>query len=249
MSEKKTFQQWLEDFKKDIGKGYEETTMVTALCEHIHKDCKEAPTTLLKVEREYKNHQIVLVKGTLRNVKPLDAGFVQSLGDWHRNPEGWGMDMFMHELGRDVAENEYAIIIKGMESCAETTVNVKQKGQLSVDDIREAQNRAKEYADSVIMNLQQMTAFLIKEQISTLSFLPEEKRGYHYSGTIGGLNVFWTNSVKDFALVFSRKEMNFASTPLEITFDDMNSPKQLILRKMCVAAPMFDQTVVRIELV
>jgi hypothetical protein len=248
MSEKKTFQQWLEDFKKEVEKGYEETTMVTALCEYIHKDCKEAPTTMLKVEREYQNQQMVLLKGTLRNVKPLDAGFVQPLGDWYKNPEGWGMDMFMHELGRDIAEREYAIIVKGMESYAGTTIKAREKGQLSVDDIREAESHAKEYADSVIMNLQQMKAFLIKGQISTLSFLPEEKHGYHYSGMIGGLNVFWTNSIKDLALVFSRREMNFASTPLEIAFEDMESPKQLILHKMCVAAPIFDQAVVKIEL-
>lgn len=253
MSEKKTFQQWLEDFKKKIVLGYEETTMVTALCEYIQKDCREPPTTLLKVERQPKtigseNVHMIEVKMTPRNVKPLDAGFVLNLADWSENPEECCMDMVMHELGRNIAENEYAIIIKGIESCAGTKVNVKEKGQLSVDDIREASNHA-QYPDSVIMSLQQMSEFLLKGQISAFGFLPNEKRGLHYSGTIGALNAFWTNFMKDFALVFSRREMNFASTPLEIEFDNIETPTKLITRKMCVAAPSFDKAVVKIELV
>jgi len=42
--------------------------------------------------------------------------------------------------------------------------------------------------------------------------------------------------------------MSFASTSLEIKFDDMNTPKQLIMHKMCVAAPMSDESAVKIEL-
>lgn len=245
----KSFQQRLEEFKEEIIRGYNETTMVKALCEHIREDSREAPTTLDRFERKYdENQHFVHLEGGRRNVKPSNAGFVENLEDWYKNPEGWSMDIRMHELGRTLAENEYAIIVKGIEDCAEMTVDVNQKGQLSVDDIRKAENCVRGSVDSVVMNLQQMREFSIKGQISALSFLPEEKHGYHYSGTIGGLNVFWTNSIKDFALVFSRMEMNFKSTPLEIAFNDIDSPKQLILHKLCVAAPIYDKTVVRIRL-
>jgi len=121
-----------------------------------------------------------------------------------------------------------------MKNCAGDTVKPKQKGQLSIDDIREAQSHAENYADSVIMNHQQKAEFLKNGQIFEpiripLSFVPEERRGYYYFGMIGAVNVYWASFIKDFALVFDRGEIIFASTPLEIAFGDINSPKQLIL--------------------
>jgi hypothetical protein len=256
----KTYQEWLEDFKKEMQKGYENTTMATALSEYVHKDCDKAPTTLPKLDGPmrasvlHEGEPIVETKMTHRSVKPLDAGFTQDLGDWSNNPEGYGMEMFMNQLGRHLANREYAIIVDGMKNCAGTIVKSKQRGQLSKDDIREAQSHAEDYADSVIMNHQQETEFLkngeIFEPIRILeSWVPRERRGYYYSGMIGAVNVYWASFIKDFALVFDRGEMIFASMPLTMRFDNMDHPKQLILEKLCVSAPMFDQAVVKLELV
>jgi hypothetical protein len=252
----KSFQQWLEEFKTEIKKGYENATMATALSEHAHKELDKEPTTLPKIEREprtlmgFEGVQMVEMKFTFRNVKPLDAGFVLNLGEWSKNPEGMDMDMFMNDLGKDVAMREYEIIVNGMKNCTGTTntIKAKQKGKLSIDDIREAQSHTEGYADSVIMNHQQEAEFLISGQIR-FSFVPKERRGYKYCGMIGDVKVYGANFTKDFALVFDRSEIIFASTPLEIAFDNMDNPKQLILHKMCVAAPMSDQAVAKIELV
>jgi len=255
----KTFQEWLKDFKKEIEKGYENTTMATALSEYVHKDLAKAPTSLPKLEgpprasvlRE--GEPIITIKATLRSVKPLNAGFIYDLKDWSANPEGYGMDMLMNQLGKCLADREYEIIVNGMLTCAGSTVAAKQKGQLSKDDIREAQNCAESYADSVIISHLQEIEFWKKGQIFEpmripLSFVPKERRGYYFTGMIDSVNVYWASFIKDFALVFSRREMIFTSTPLEVKFDDINNPKQLILLKLCASAPMFDQAVVKIEL-
>lgn len=254
MSDKKTFPQWLEEFRTQITIAYKQTTMAPALSEYVHEDCKDISKMLFRVELQPRttgseNVHMVDVKMTPRDAKPLNAGFSQELGDWSAHPEEICMDMVMHELGKNIAENEYAIIVKGIENYAEIRVKAKQKGQLCVDDIMNASARAQEYPDSVIMSIQQMRELLINGKISTTSgFLPNEKRGPHYYGAIGALNVFYSNFIVGFALVFSRREMNFASTPLEIVFDNIEAPQKLITRKMCVAAPSFDKAVVKIEL-
>jgi hypothetical protein len=257
VSEQKTFQQWLEEFEKEIRKGYENAAMVIALSEHVWGDRDKAPTTLLKLDSpptKSTGGQFVTIEATLRNVKPLDAGIAQNLGDWSAHPEDHYMGMLMNQLGKYVADKEYEIIVEGLKNYAGKTIKSKQKGQLSKDDIREAQSFTVRYADSVIMNHQQMNEFLINGQIFEPlripeSFVPKERRGYYYSGMISAVNVYWASFVKDFALVFDRGEIIFANTPLKIAFDNMESPKRLILHKMCVAAPMFDQAVVKIEVV
>jgi hypothetical protein len=262
MSEKKTFREWFEDFKKEIEKGYENTTMATVLSGYIYKDRDKVPTTLTKLDsppRAFGLHEgeslsSITTNVTHRSVKPKEAGFILDLKGWSDNPDEYGMDMLMNELGKQLADREYAIIVDGLKSCAGYTVNARQKGQLSKDDIREAQSHTEHYGDSVIMNHQQEMEFWKNGEISEPiripeSFVPKERRGYYYSGMIGAVNVYWASFIKDFALVFDRGEMMFASTRLEIEFDNMDNPKQLILHKTCVAAPMFDQAVVKIELV
>lgn len=259
MSVKKTFREWLEDFKKKVVIGYNNTTMATALAEHVYKDSDKIPATLLKYDGPLRasasaSESIVTIKAGLRSVKPQDAGFTCDLKDWSDNPEGHYMGMLMDQLGKHLADNEYAIIVDAMKNYAGDTVKTKQNGQLSKDDIMEAQNHAEGYADCVVMNHQQKNALWLSGQIFepfniSLSFVPKERRGYYYSGMLGAVNVYWAGFIKDFALVFDRRKMLFVNTPTEIRFDNESSPRQLIVRKMCVAAPMFDQAVVKIELV
>jgi hypothetical protein len=258
MSQTKTFEQWLEEFKKEIKKGYEKATMVMALSEHVYKDkvftALPKYDTPLRASIVHEGEQLVPVRASLRTVNPLDAGFIQDLGDWSDNPEGYGMDMFMNDLGKLVADREYAIIAFSMKNCAGNTFKSEKGGHLSKDDIRKAQSLAEGYADSVIMNHQEKVEFLKNGQILDPnripeSFVPKERRGYYYSGMIGAVNVYWASFIEDFALVFNREEIISASAPLKIRFDDIRHPKQLIGEKLCVSAPMLDQAVVKIELV
>lgn len=258
MSEKKTFENWLEKFKDDIKKGYSTVTMAHAICGYVHDNLDKEPTILMRLDgpvvASFGEQPFVVNQFKMRNVKAVNAGGTVDLGRWSDNPDGYGMDLFMYEIGRDVAIREYSIITDGMTKCVGKAINSKTKGQLSKDDIVNAQSQAKQYADSVIMNIQPMSDFLIKGQIFEPSripesFVPKERRGHYYSGMIGAVNVYWTNSFKDYALVFDREAMIFESTRLQIQFDDLKNPKQLILYKMCVAAPLYDQAVVKIELV
>jgi hypothetical protein len=256
----KTFEEWLEEFKKEIEKGYQDTTMVSSLSEYIHKDRDKPLTTLPMYDGPptastlTQGGTITTVRFTLRSVKPIDAGFTLNLKDWADNLDQYFMDPLMNQLGKDLADREYWIIVNGMIAYAGNTVNVKQKGQLSKDDIREAQRQVLgTYADCAIMTPQQEAQFwkngqmLAPDRIPS-GYIPKERRGYYYTGMIDGVNVYVASFIKDFALVFGRREMIFASTPLKISFDNMEHPKQLILHKQCTSAPMFDNAVAKIQL-
>jgi hypothetical protein len=149
--------------------------MVMALSEHVYRD--KAPTALIKYENPLRaslaDGPLITIKTTLRKVKPLDAGFVQNLGDWSDNPEEYGMDMLMNELGKHVADREYAIIAFSMKDCAGNTVKSEKKGQLSKDDIRKAQSLAEGYADSAIIDNHKMAEFRINGQIVEHNRIPE----------------------------------------------------------------------------
>jgi len=253
----KTFEEWLEEFKKEVVKGYNDTTMVTALCGHVYSDREKPPTSLYMLDGPptastmFKGAPLVTLNFKSRSVKPLDAGFVLDLKDWADDTGQMAIGEIMDQLGKDLADREYWIIVNGMITFAGNTVNAKQKGLLSKDDIKEAQRQVLgTYADSAIMNPVQEAEFWKNEQMlapeQVLSgYVPKERRGYYYTGMIDGVNVYIASFIRDFALVFSRREMIFASTSLALSFDNMAHPKKLILRKLCASAPMFDGAIAK----
>lgn len=186
----KTFEEYLEEFKNEINKGYREATMVTALCGHIHSS-KKPPDSLTMLDEpatasmSFAGVPVVAVNIKNRNVKPLNAGFNFDLKDWADKPENLAMGTFMSELGKEVADREYWIIVNGMNAYAGNTLNSKQKGQLSKDDISNAKRKvAGAYADSIIMNPQQEAEFWKKGQMLAPELIPmgyvsQERRGYY----------------------------------------------------------------------
>jgi hypothetical protein len=256
------FQTYLDDFKKEIENEYKQRGMATAIAEYFHEDLKKTPIILPKLDGPpmastvAPGGRITPIKASYRNVKPKNAGFILALKDWADEPDRYYMHMLVRQLGAHLAEREYAIIVEGMVSCAGNNIRAKKKGELSKQDIKEAQNWVASqgaYADSVIMHLTQKMKFWRNKELLDpgripQSCVPQEKRGPYYAGWLDAVNVYWNRFAKDFAVVFSRREIITASTTLEVRFDNMTRPKQLILKKLCVAAPMFDQAVAKILL-
>ena len=100
------------------------------------------------------------------------------------------------------------------------------------------------------MHFEQKGEFIKNNELSYPDerVVPQEKRGAYYAGGIGAVNVYWTRFTKDYAVVFSGRDIVFERTPLSAEFDNMTHPTKLILVKWCAAAPMFDQAVVKMQL-
>jgi len=257
-----SFEEYLEEFKKEIEKGYKERTMATALAEYIHDRPDKTLIKFYKLDGPLKasglstGGQLTAINVTSRSVQPLNAGFTLDLKDWADDPERTYMEMLMHQLGCDLAEREYYIIVNGMLNCVGNTINSAQKGKLSKGDISQAHNwigAQGVYADSVIMHIDQKVEFeksgeLFYPDKIPLGCVPQEKRGAYYAGWIGAVNVYWNRFTKDYAVVFSGREIVFERAPLKVEFDNMTHPTMLILTKWCAAAPLFDQAVVKIQL-
>jgi hypothetical protein len=256
----KTFAEYLEEFRKEIEKGYHATKMVSALCGHVYEDREKVPTGFLMYDgpptaSNYAGDiSLITLNAKLRNVKTFNAGLVVDMKDWADDPEQTAIETIMGQFGKDVSDNEYWVIANAMITYAGYEVAAKKKEELSKQDIIDAQNNVLgTYADCVIMSPLQKAKFLNEGQMLDpwsipRGFIPEERRGYYYSGMLGGVNVYVASFAKNYALVFSRDEMIFQSEPLKVSFDNINHPKQLILRKMCASAPMYDNAVAKIQI-
>jgi hypothetical protein len=255
----KTFEEWLEEFKKEIEDGYKDRAMSEALSEHV-SEVDKPPHTFLKWEEAPAeaevNLRMVRVNLSVRSVNPTNVGFSVDLEDWADDPENTFMGMLMHQCGEILAEKEYKAIVEDMNKFMSCTLNAKQKGILSKEDIAEAIkliNEQGDYADSVVLPLNQKTEFLKRGELLDASqfrlrWIQQERRPVYYAGMLGATNVYWARFLKDFALAFFRGNIYFKSTSLKTTFDNMSSPRYLMMEKWCASAPRFDRAIVKIQL-
>jgi hypothetical protein len=255
----KSVDELLGELKAEIDKGYQATTMVNALAGRVYLYLDKLPQTLLKINRlpiiePYGELSKNSVNATLRDVEPSDIGFIVNLNGLLDDADAYLVTSVWQQLGKQLADKEYQVIINGALGYAGTTINSKQNGELSKEDVNEAQGKIQDaYGDCLIISPKQHGDFLKKNLILPptrlpTEFVPEIQRGYYYVGMMNGANVYVSSFLKDIAVVFSRNEMTFASTKLKVTFDRTIFPKQLILRKSCVSAPLFDGSVCRIQL-
>jgi len=258
----KTYEELLEEFKAKIEEGYETSRMDKRLIEFA--DESEKPVrTLWKYDHpptpQAMHGATVIMMPTprFRPVKPLQRGIRIDLSKWDIETHMVVLDSYMYRKGSEVAEREYWAIVKGISDNAGNTVKAKKKGELSVPDIKEAQSwigqNARNYADTVVMPLEQKTGLLKKGKVwlpnkIPTGYVPEEDRGPYFAGMIDGARVYWMRFIKDFALVYAKCETIMRNTPLNVYYDKPKRPSQLTIEKWCAAAPILEQAVVKITL-
>jgi len=258
----KTSEEWLEEFKVKIKKGYEACRMDKRLCEFAHEVEKPA-TTLWKYDHPItadtmpegqKMHIIVMPKPKYRTVKPLQVGFAIDLSKWDWE-EASGLDSLMPRWGSIVAEREYWAIVKGVSDNAGTTIKTKQKGEFSLADLREARTwigqNGRKYADMAVIPLQQETELLKTGKLHTPEkipdgYVPKRDRGPYFAGMLDGAKAYWMRFMKDFALVYAKCETIIRNTPLKVYYDKPKMPSRLIIEKWCSSAPILEQAVVKV---
>lgn len=257
----KTYAEWLEEFRTKINEGYRKHRMDKKLAGSVY-DVERKTNIMPKGSGPIGAFDLTegrpppLYTFTTQNVTPLNIGFQIDMKEWAKEPERYGMDTYMEEIGETIAEREAYAIIKGMLDNAGHSIKAKTKEQMSKEDIIEAKNWIRSqgfYADTIILQSEQETQFLLEgallePHLIPTSYVSEEDRGHHYLGRIDGLNVYWAKFVGGLAIVYSKRSIKLAKTPLKIEFDNLERPSKLTVERWCSSAPMDKRGVVKIDL-
>jgi len=259
----KIYSEWLDEFRAKIEEGYESHRMDRCLAGFV-SEVERPARRLIKM-----SGPIVAffgipeggelpppVKVTMSEVTPINVGFPVNLKDWADDPERTYMDMFMMQIGERIAENEVWAIVKGMVDNAGHTLEAEKKGELTKNDVEKAKDwvgNQGTYADTLIVYLEQKTEFLKRGELveatpNVLGWIPEERRGRHFSGLVNGLFAYWTRFTKGLAIVYERNAIMVRKTPFKIDFDNSTHPSALNIEKWCSSAPTIEQGVVKITL-
>lgn len=262
----KTYAEWLEEFRTKIRAEYERCRMDKQLAKYIYE--VEKPATVLPKGSGPIGAQIIREGApspepyviSSQVVTPKDVGFTVNLKDWSEKKEYTYIDTLLASLGRDIATREGFVILRAMFEKAGHSREVKTKGQLTKEDIKEAKDWIRKqgwYADTSVIHPEQEAQFLIRREIleptlltgyAPFGFASEEERGPNYAGWLNGLNVYWTPLVKGLAFVYRKSEIIVMKTPLNIDFDNLDKPSKLIIKRYCSSAPVDERGVVKITL-
>ncbi len=224
----KTYEEMLEEFKKKIEECYEQKTMSKAL---------SGKQETLDERVCWDTPQTIEVSFRLNE-------------NLH-----YSIEKFVSRPCITLIEKEYEIIIKELIKHVEHTINVKEQGKLSKEDIEAARDwigKKVAYRDLVVMHYEEQAKFQKNSQLCDpirvpLRMLPQQKRGFYYAGLIDDAHVYWQGFIKKLALVFNNEKIIFKSTPLEVTLNPQNT--QLIITKKCLYEPKhYSHAIVKIQL-
>ena len=263
----KTYEEWLEEFRTKIKEGYETHRMDKQLVGYIY-EVKKPATVLPKGSGPIGAH--IIREGaplpepyviSSQVVTPKPVGFTVNLEDWVEKKEYTYMDPLLASLGKEIAVREGFVILRAMFEKAGHSMEVKTKGQLAKEDIKEAGDWIRKqgwYANTLVIHPEQEAQFLIRKEILHPTLFPtgyvpsifasEEERGPNYAGWLNGLNVYWTPLVKGLAFVYRKSEIIIMKTPLNIDFDNLDRPSKLVIKRYCSSAPVDERGVVKITL-
>lgn len=189
---------------------------------------------------------------TGQEVKAYNIGLSYEIADWIKSPElndpdGTLMDIALEIMGRNIAQREAYLIIKMLSEQASVQLPSIEKGVIRSSDILAAEKRIGEHgfnADTVIMQPKHRYQLLIEEDADLGLFhdlLVNDR--YTYAGKISNMDVYSTEVIRDFSLVYDRDFVVLVRTPFKIYFDNIESPKYLVVDRICFTAPIDNRAV------
>lgn len=230
--------------------------LCSVLSGHVFSS-KEPPTSIYKIGgapitvSNAETEGLITIDNTSRQVKPFNLGIIWNLGrDYFENNQSYAPYM-MTEIAKDFVEREYYAICKGLETYAKIVSPAKQKGNLSMDDIWNADialSHKGANPDIIIMPMKQRTNLQLQNSIiGYWDMKDKSKVRLHYAGSIARMiEVYWARFLVDSALMTDKDEVLIQKTPLEFSFDSMENPTRIVLKEWLVCAPTFDEAVAKI---
>lgn len=160
----------------------------------------------------------------------------------------------LRELAHEIAWAETRVIVESLLKAGKE-FRTKAKG-ISGAAIVEAYDwiRSNENTpDTLIVHpFEEARLMESKEFLNAYSFpeLWRKSAGNHFSGVIGGTNVYWTPALSEHTvLLYEKMETRLWRTPLKVEFDNLNKmPSRLYLGEECFAWAIDDNAVAKIVL-
>lgn len=193
---------------------------------------------------------------TGQEVKVTNIGISYAIQEWakapNQDPDGVLMDVALEIMGRNIAQREAYLILKNLIDQAYTRFLSLEKGIIRKFDVTMAEKRVREMgfmADSVVMEPAQRYNLLVEENVDLARFkglMQSEK--YTYAGKVSNMDVYSSELISRKCLVFDKSYVALLRSPFRIYFDNLDSPRYLIVERKCVATSIDPKSLVLINI-
>jgi hypothetical protein len=259
----KTYEDWLAEFSKRLQDSYR-LNRADGKFVGLSRDI-ERPTGLLPLGSGKPISYADIDLGTEiepytltgQEVKAYNIGISYDLSEWTKAPElndpdGVLMDIALDIMGRNIAQREAYLIIKTLADRANIRLPSMEKGVIRSSDVIVAEKRISDYGftpDTVIMEPFQRYQLLLEEGVDLGRFeeLMRNDR-YNYAGKVSNMDIYSTEIIRNLCLVYDKDYVSIIRTPFKIYFDNIESPKFLVVDRICFVAPVDPRCVVAINI-
>jgi hypothetical protein len=259
----KIFEDWLAEFSKKLQDAYRVNradTKFVGLIRDIDKPVgllpfgNGIPISFADIDMGHEVESYVL---TGQEVKAYNIGMSYQIDEWAKAPElndpdGVLMDIALEIMGRNIAQREAYLIIKTLMDRANTILPSIEKGVVRSSDIYFAEKRIADHGfmpDTIIMEPWQRYQLLIEENVDLGRFEDLMHNGrYNYGGKVSNMDVYTTEVIKDTCLIYDKDYVSLIRTPFKIYFDNIESPKFLVVDRICFVAPVDPRSVIAVNI-
>jgi hypothetical protein len=193
---------------------------------------------------------------TGQEVKVINVGISYAIQEWakapNQDPDGVMMDVALEIMGRNIAQREAYLILKSLTDQAYTRFLSLEKGIIRKFDVTMAEKRIRELgfmADTVVMEPAQRYNLLVEENVDLARFkglMQSEK--YAYAGKVSNMDVYSSELISKKCLVFDKSYVAMMRAPIRVYFDNLDSPRYLVVERKCVATAIDPKSVVLINI-
>jgi len=259
----KIFEDWLAEFSKKLQDAYRlnrADKKFVGLIRDIDKPTgllplgAGKPISFADIDLGTEVESYVL---TGQEAKAYNIGISYQIDEWAKapdlnDPDGTLMDIALEIMGRNIAQREAYLIVKTLMDRASTRLPSLEKGVIRSSDIHTAEKRIGDHGftpDTVIVEPWQRYQLLIEENVDLGRFENLMHNGrYTYAGKISNMDVYTTEVIKDTCLVYDKDYVSLIRTPIKIYFDNIESPKFLVVDRICFVAPIDPRCVIAVNI-
>lgn len=255
------YSEWLEKFKVDILRGYNDGKMVENLSAFSYESPE--PRVSLPHEEEPSEAQILLPGQIIpeqtfhyRHVTPVQVGKSYDISSIWGHIDQVDFSFFMYKIGLAIALDEYKAIAKSISSFAGHKHDIEDS-EFDIDHVNSA------IKEIHVGNMYPTGILVNKDKIKTLKlnkdffdwwkvdekWVPKNERTTHFQGMLKGLAVYDAPFFSKKMLQFDKHHIHIVCTPIDVRFiRERKRPTVLVVERDVSSAPIVDNAVVEITL-
>ncbi|MFQ5920516.1 MAG: hypothetical protein ACE5JV_00690 [Nitrososphaerales archaeon] len=259
----KNFDDWLAEFGKKLQDSYRANKGDTKFAGIIRDISRPAgllplgagrPISFADIDIGTQLEPYVL---TGQEIKSYNIGLSYQIDEWAKAPElndpdGTLMDITLEIMGRNIALREAYLVLKNLIEQSNVRLQSLERETIRRSDIAAAEKRMAEQGftpDTVVLEPWQRYQLLVEEDADLGRFrdlMLSDK--YTYAGKVANMDIYSTDLVKNTCLVYDKDYTGLVRTPFKIYFDNMETPKFLIVDRVCYAATIDPRSAITINI-